>query len=518
MGTGVLQGELLDTTATELIDEYVNFVLGTQFITDSRWFHIEAKATDNLDDVAKILSRRADHLHKIIATETNYNQALPDNEKDTILDGHGLMYIEETEGAMMAKCHTVNNLDLVLLQNLSGDIYYAAWPIRKRGFELIDEFGYNGGLTREDKAYIQDNLEKRFVLLTTYTRNAGAFAEPTPEGLNFEPKFIMRYVAYDTSSDSSFVSMDSRVINIDKSKFFRENVCFPTRNMYFPDNPYGKGIGKRALPKARILNKSNFNMMKLAGLQANPPVVYHPDLGEVPTNGLQEGQVIRFGKEQNPAMQSPKELATVLDIAGDLRPMAEMYLMQKQQLEAFLPTAGAIYSAARQSVPEIHQRLQEQEERLAPLRVNFLKEGPSRHLKLLYAIANRRAKFNSEMFQFPENSNVTIKDITFDAHLLSKFKQGKALRLAQALSVNANFFSLTPSAVDLLDGDKITRLIFKGHDCLDALDTDANVANKRAQRQEQIQQQQQIESQRAESAAGANQIGVVSALKELREQ
>ena len=85
IGKGVLQGELLDTTASDYIAEHVAFVFGTQFVTDARWFSIDAIKANPGDDVGKVLARMGDHLFYLIGNLTNYNQVLPSLEWDVWL-------------------------------------------------------------------------------------------------------------------------------------------------------------------------------------------------------------------------------------------------------------------------------------------------------------------------------------------------------------------------------------------------------------------------------------------------
>ena len=100
-----------------------------------------------------------------------------------------------------------------------------------------------------------------------------------------------------------------------------------------------KVVGKMALPKARILNKAMYNMMKLAGLQANPPVVVHPTVDGFinQDQGLQEGQIITFTKAIDPTIATPKELVTVLNVTGDLSSTLELYSQHRSQLISLLP-------------------------------------------------------------------------------------------------------------------------------------------------------------------------------------
>ena len=156
------------------------------------------------------------------------------------------MFIEEMEDKdMMARCHTVYNRDLVIMQNTDGEVYYAAWPEMRRGFEIMAMFGKEK-FSQEDWLFIQKNSEKLFVLLASYFKNVEPFYTVT-EGSSEEAKnakYILTYHTYNSPTGKAKVGENVRLIDIYEEKFFKEETAFATRDEYMHDDPYGKGRGK----------------------------------------------------------------------------------------------------------------------------------------------------------------------------------------------------------------------------------------------------------------------------------
>ena len=507
--SGLLKGELLDTTGSDLIDEFVSFVLGLQFITDNRWFSIKTNEFDETSDVNRILNARADVLYKEIA-RSNYHSALPSLERDCIVHGHGMFEIEPSE-SYFAKCTTHDNTELALLQDSFGDTEFMAWPTIYPAFQLLNKFP-SLYLNAKYKNMLESEPGKKYSLLTIYYKTPNHL-KVLDEYANI--KYIKAYAVYEGERLASNLDT-STVLDIFETETFEEENHFATRDASVRNTPYGSGIGRKALPKARITNKLMFNLLKLAGLQANPPRVQHQRLTAEGNNigELQEGQVITASSFDVDGAK-PQDLVNLLQVSGDLNSLIVLYQLQQTMLANLLPTASSIYKTARQSISEIQGRLEEQEKRLAPLRVNFLREGPSKHLQYFYKIAEKQGKFNREDLRLPEGVEIKKLDFVVDAFLLSAYKQGKALRAAQALGIVANFLSLMPSGVDKFNIDKIIEVGFDGFNVLDLLDSREATAQKREIQQQRLQQQQLLQQQQAIAATDASNAKILDIVTQL---
>ena len=518
VGSGDLKGELLETTGTDLIDEYVSFVLGLQFNSETRWFTIKDTKTDPVSDINKVLAARSDVLHYCLSS-TNYYSVLSSLERDVIVHGHGALRAASSETSFI-KCYTAEPEDIIALQNSFNEVYMIFWPERLKGFELRDRFNIIKADTKWN-TYTSNHYTQEFILLAVYMPAKAEYydhkitAEKIPEG----SKTMVRYIAF--PADTAVLKnegLDMNMMDLDEVEFFKEEVAWLTRDMYVRGSAYGSGIGKKALPKSRIVNKLMYNLLRLAGLQSNPPRTQHSLISAESGNvgEIKEGQVFTLSHHDLDGLD-PSKAINLLQVTGDLSALLQLYQLQQAQLAALLPTAGSVYKVARQSISEINQRLSEQEKRLAPLRKTFLLEGPQKHLKYFYAEAERQGKFNREDLTL--SRKVNIDDLTFDVDVaqISSFKQGKALRAAQALGLVANFLSLQPSGVDNFNIDRIIDIAFDGYNVLDLLESRENVRRKREIQRQQIEQQQQLAQQQAALASDASNAKVMQAIAQLNQ-
>ena len=515
-GTRGSKGEFLETTGSDLIDEYTQFVLGLQHQTDSLWFSIRDASSEITSDVNRVLSLRAEHLYRLIL-KTNYYASLTELEKHIVLHGHGLLNVYPSEErGVLADFSVEAPTPVVLRESKTHKLYYSAWVESVSYFDLVhrfDSFKLNRNLTEADK-------NATFSLLSVYVEAKEPYVsfsdlEELSIRLGFKPKFVQVYTAWTGASAGLIKKIDRlKFFDIEEREYFRERTAFPTRDLLLSDTSYGKGVGHKALPKSRILNRMMYLFLKTAGLQANPPMVIDEDLkAEMGQKELHEGQV--FVGSSTSLGKPVKDLVHLLNVTGDLNSLFQIYQAQQAQLANLLPTAGSIYKIARQSITEIQQRLEEQEKRLSPLRVNFLREGPEKHLRYLYSLANRKGEFNKEHLKLPDGVKVDSFDFLVDANLLSHFKQGKAVRLARALGAAANFLNLKPAAVDKLNGDKIIETIFDGFKVLGELHSRENTNAIRKKREEELRRQQQEQQLQGVFEAAGNQASLLGSLKNL---
>ncbi len=517
VGLSDQQGELLDTTGTDLIEEYVSYVLGLQFNTANRWFTINHPDLDFENPDAQVYEKRAEKLYKLIG-KTNYYTQCPLLERDALVQGHGIMVMEEDIDNFV-KVYTKDPKHVYLEQSESGDIIGFAYEMNLTVMQLIDKFPE---LQRDEllMGVFSNNYMRTFPLITTVLPNKPPYQ--SMEGKkkeNVNKKYEVRYLLYDSNGltegserssllDPELKDSKTSVYDIEKTEYKNNMNMFPVRDMITRHHPYGEGIGKKALPKSRILNKMKASLLNFASLQANPPRIQTTQLSEevgtVQTidQPLKEGQTFVIPIDFLAGEHRQQPPVQLLQVTGDLSAMFEMYQGEQAQLAALLPVAGQIYKNARQSMGEIEQRVSEQEKRLAPIRANYLREATSAHLKEFYRIAKKRGEFNEEGLQLNNPDLEKNMEFTFDAFLLGTYKQAKAMRAAQALQLVANFLSLKPSGADLIDIDRLVKHTFAGNSVLDMLLTDEEVAAQREQTAQMAEQQRALQEQEVNAKSG----------------
>ena len=505
--SGALHGELLDTTGSDLIEEYVAFVLGLQYTSDVRWFNLKAKGVEATADINKKLTNRADRLLELL-DNSSYYSVMSSLERDVVLHGHGLIQFKGDERDFV-KCSSPEPYGLVISQDSFNKMSGAAWIEQMPSFELLERFP-SLIADRRSKNQLEVDFDKMYNLLVSYMSTDLHYFENRPEE-HKNAKFVKVYTAYPAGMQASkIVDNSSSLMNIDEKDWEVEQTVFPARGAYAKNRAYSEGMGRRALPKSRITNKLMYMLLKLGGQQANPARIQHPAItAEAGNRGeLQEGQVFTLSEELVEGAKM-SDLVTLLQTTGQLEPLMNIYQMVNHQLLNLLPTASSIYKVARQSISEIQQRLSEQNKRLKPLRQTFLNEGPKMHLKYLYNLADKQARFNSEEFKLPENLEVEFK---IDISMLQSFRQDKGLRIAQALGVASNFISLQPSAADLINADKAVEVCFDGYQVADVLETRADVSQKRKAQMQKMEEQRAMQQQQAFASADNANASLINTL------
>lgn len=503
------QGELLDTTGSDLIEEVVAYVLGLHFNVDTRWFRLAHADVSADSDDAKALAKRAEKLYKLIA-KTNYYAHTPILERDIIVHGHGVMVIEEDE-EFFAKCYTKEASSTLLVQNEYGGVKEVYWESYYSYLELLERFPELEEQKFAESKHVTNSDKYR--VITAYYPNKYPYMDkedledPKAKGA----KFVVQEILVNAPSDMEDVikqynsegDVEDVFYDFKRKKYYKEDVIIPSRDEITRLTPYGSGIGKKALPKARILNKLKADMLRTSGLLADPPRYQTPEITEkTGKSRMKEGEVFTgdITSLEGRAGRLPVEL---LNVAGDLQSHLAIYQNEQEQLAAMLPVAGSIYKNARQSINEIQQRTQEQEKRLGPLRALYMREGIAKHVKRFYRLAERKGEFAEEAMKLSEGIDTNKLDFVFDTSLLGGYKQSKAVRAARALGAIANFLTIKPEAADKLDIDFIVELAFAGTDLQDALLPDAVVTQIRQAREQQAQAQQALQENEASARAAS---------------
>ena len=192
-------GELLETTGSDLIDEYTSYVLGLYFNAESRWFTMKHTDFDETSDVNQKLAAQSNVLYQLIS-KTNYYSQSPRSERDNVLHGHTVMVIVP-DLDKFAKCRTLAPRTVYLLQDVYNDVYFSCWEETLKAFELKDRFP-NIMHMSEIKAQIEEDITADYELLTFYTEAKEPFIskEELEAAGQSKAKYIIRYIAIPSNS------------------------------------------------------------------------------------------------------------------------------------------------------------------------------------------------------------------------------------------------------------------------------------------------------------------------------
>ncbi len=494
------KGELLDTTGSDLLHEFVSYALGLFFDQDRRWFTIALQGYEDNFEIKSIMEKRSDILFQCIG-RTNYYAEMPMYDWDCLVHGHALMSIDSSL-EQFAVCRTKNPMGVYLDQNTYGDVQTIFWDESYSYMDVIREFPSfrlklsEMGLTNIEQHF--GEVQASIQIISAYMKVDKNTMPPEFLEKFGNYKYVRRYL-FETSG-LTLKDKSIRVLELDRFEGFKEDVMFPVRDMRTREHAYGEGQGKVVLPKARILNKLSKDMLNLSALKANPPMMMTADLaremgligsskrvryGFSQDTPLKPGSVYIFDREKLEEVggRGPVQL---LDVSGKLDETITLYNTVREQTAELLPVAGQVYKVARQSISEIQQRSEQQSKRLGPLRANYAQEGLSRHLRRFYSLAEKAGKFRD--VQLPEGTEGNLKFV-FDAFLLQTKRISDSLRLSQSLNLVSQFMLAKPSMADWLNGDKIMQSVFESNGVLKFLLDQGAVQQTRQQTQQEAQRQ-----------------------------
>lgn len=521
--SSVEQGELLDTTGSDLLREFVSYTLGLFFDAERRWFTMSMEGYEEDSDVKQILEKQSDVLFKCIG-RTNYYSEAAMHDWDCLVHGHAVMAIDPDDESF-AVCRTKNPLNVFLDQDRRGRVKTVMWTEQYSHMDIIREFP-DFKIKLADVGLNEEQIEQHFGEVYRDIEIITAYMEVdenlmTPEQMEkFKGyKWVRRFLL-----DLSGLKVPEGVRSVEFDKFdgFKEEVIFPVRDVVTREHAYGDGKGKIVLPKARILNALAADMLRLSKLKANPPLMMTADLAREmglinrrssTRHGFVEKQPIRPGSVYIFDVEKLEETrgigpVQILNVDGKLEEIRVIYESVREQTAELLPIAGQVYKVARQSISEIQQRTEQQAKRLGPIRANYVREGLSKHLKRFYSIAKKAGKFRD--LPLPEDRRGNIKFV-FDAFLLQTKRVSDSLRLSQSLNIVSQAMLAKPGMVDWLNGDKIMNGVFEANGVLKYLNSQEAVAqirqNAQAEAQRQAQNQQsQIDASSISAGAKAAEV------------
>lgn len=523
------QGELYDTTGTDLLEEYVTYVLGLFFDHNRTWFSIAHEDFASDDDVTNILQQRAEKLFKLIG-KTNYYQECTQHDWDVLVHGHGLLVINpDTDNFARVRCK--NPINVYLNDDEMGMVKEVYWEEYYTGIELSQKFGeevIESLKTQNVDIDKTSSFSESHRVITCFVPIEYPFFDKEevkkfPRGHKFAQRYFIDV--------QNFSALDDKIpktthVGVDSFESFKEKRVFPVRDAPTRRHPYGKGYGKRLLPRARIQNNLMATLIRMAKLQADPPKLVSPEIAQAAkmyasgTGNKRPGYTL-FPIEAGSTFiadvdaQAGTKPVELFPVAGDISHLFNIFTVQREQYAEMLPVAGSVYKVARQSIDEIQQRTEQQQKRLAPLRANYTQEGLSQHLQFFYELAKKRGHFRD--LPFPEDKKVNEKKIKFifDTFLLQINRLSDSLRMAQTLSTIGNFLAIKPTMADYLNGDRIVKDAFSSNGVFKYLHTDNIVAEIRKQAQQQVQQQQDAQTSALDAQtlkAGADVVNSLGSL------
>lgn len=519
--TGERAREFVDTTAIEVIDEYVTNVFGITYNPNKRWFRIEHTDIDIESDEQKVLDRRAEIVFRQIG-RSNYYTQIDRHERDVAGYGHGL-FIINGDKETFAKCYAKNPFGVIFKSDIYGEVYEKYWVNSYSFDELIEEHPsllQYMDMDKYDEYLNSDSVHPDFSVLTCIVplRKPYITSEKDKEMEKKKFKWMQKFIFRDTSGlfnqDAGKPDKDGYYGELAETEYFKSRNAFPARDKPSRDQPYGLGIYRDILPQARILNNLKAGMIEMANFQARPPAVMTAEVFQKSGGAINPDQIFVRNTSKN-GIEDRQPAVELLQLKGDLASVDAIHKRQQEQLVERLPTSSNIYKVARQSVDEIQQRMQQQEKKIAPLRANYLKEATTRHLRKFYELCEKQGMFNKPELKLPEGTSKSIKiganspKIIFDGFLLQKHRETRATAMYNAIAASNIVAAWSPQSLGMIDGDVCVKTFFAAAGVMDAIKSDQRIADERQDQLDVAERQQNREDGKvaAENARAVGSIG-----------
>lgn len=490
------KGELLDTTGTRLMTEFVANVLGLYFNTEIPYFTIEHPLIDPYSDDGKVLKNRAKTLYRLIS-KSNYYSVCPQHEWDTLVHGHGLMIIEKDKDEF-ARCYTKKPTYVYMVESEEHKVIEMYWLSQLTVAQF--KYKYPEAKLPPEVQHLDQTRNRYIEIINCITPNNEFYTQGLETNKKIRGKNIYRVITgYSLAGIEGEAFLKSKPITsaseLKEPMGVAENRFCPSRDRPSRTNPYGSGMGRRILPLARILNKLTRDALLASGKSANPPRVISSEIKKKlqNTNEIGEGELMEVD-ETGFSIDKREKYVETLDVSSDINGTVTLIQMMQEQIASFLPTTSQTYKVSRQSIQEIQQRLRDQQKRLGPLRSHYLKESTSAHLRRFYDIAKENGYFETEELAFSDPAlDKQTPMFSFDALLLQSHRLTESLQLAQALGQSQNLLAIAPGSSLYIDEEKAIKSAFLGNGVSQFLRTDKEVQEMKEKIAEQERQQQAIQ-------------------------
>lgn len=508
---------LMDVTGISVTRDYIVNVLGLSFFQESRWFRIEHLKIEPTSDDQKNLNLRADKVYRRMK-QSNYYQQIPHLDADVIGYGHGLFYIAKGKKEF-AKCLAFKPLSIVFQTDIYGEPYKVMWEQEYDIVSLIEDFPEIKDLKNEEMFVKQNTDKNKFNVVCSYQelRSELGLTEEEKEKKLLGYKYVIRYVLKDASLFDKTQTKGSLFLE-NSSTYFKSKALFPCRDVI--RDKYGRGIFRDLLPKARILNALAYAELEVVQHQYDPPLLMDADIYEITgKKGVKAGQKF-IKKPKLLTGDTDRRTIEVLGVKGDLGAIHEIHRTHQEEMVSFLPTASSIYKTARQSVEEIHQRMEQEERKLAPMRSNYAKEAANAHVRRFYDLCERNGDFDDLPMSDPKiDASADSKDLIIDGFLLQKYREGEFRRLMQALNASSLLAPIAPHSVQgYLNGDQVMKSIWDALEVFKFLNPDEQVIDARKATVDLAERQQDREDQKTLANSASSAAKVASVLEKANER
>lgn len=479
---------IFDGTAIHAAELMASSLHGMLTNASTPWFALRF-GDDNFetDDMAKewllgVTDVMYQELHR-----SNLHEAIHELYSDLVTFGTAVMFIDKDENDTL-RFSTRHIAECYLAEDEFGRVDTVYREFRMSARAAVRQFGEENVSQRIAKTAERDPYDQvKIVHLVT----------PRTE------RIVERLDAINKPIASIYIDPEDKII-LSESGFDEMPYVVPRFLKASFEHGYGRSPAMTALADTKMLNKMSETVIRAAQLQIHPPLMV-PDDGFIsPVRTIPGG--LNFYRAGTRDRIEPLNI-------GSNNPLGNDMLEQRrtQIRAAFYVDQLILGNAPGMTATEVIQRTEEKMRLLAPAVGRLQAELLSPLIDRVYNILARKKAY-APAPEFMQNNQI---DIEYVSPLAKAQRSGDVQSAMQLFQFLAPLMQIDPSVVDYIDLDGLASHIIKVTNVPATVVRGQNeVAQLRAQRQQQMQQQQQMEQQAMTAEAAGNAAPALRAVED----
>ena len=473
---------ILDSTGMTSLD-LLTGALHSMMTNPSGYFFNMTTGNPDLDANDNVRIWLQDVVRKMHYRLNNSNFQTEVQEYYVDLAGFGTaaMSIEEDNETVL-RFNTRPLKEIFVEENSKGyiDCLYRRYELDVRG--MVDDFGYDNLPEKVRKDYDAGKAKKYEIIHAVYP------ARKVKGEKTYDP--IFRYI-------SQYILVCDKVqLDI---KGFREFPFVVSRWSKIAGEIYGRGLGEKALPECKCVNKMTETTLRGAQKVVDPPLQAPDDGFVLPLITVPAGlNYYRAGSEDR-----------IEPIFNDSRIDFGFQSIQMKQAsirEAFFIDQLKLREGPQMTATEVTERTEQALRFLGPMLGRQQSEFLQPLIDRVYNIMDRRDEFDAPP---AELEGVPLK-VQYSSVMAMAQRLSELQSIQRTMGAIAPFASADPSVLDNIDGDKalhnIAKLLNFPQEILRKKEDVAKMRQQRAQ-QQQEQQEAMLAKERADAAQKAATAG-----------
>ncbi len=459
--------DVLDGTAMTSLELLAGFIHGLLTNPAGYFFGLTTgiPALDEQDSVRLWIQEVVRTLHYYI-NNSNFQTEVQEFYQDLIAFGTGVMSIEDDPDTLF-RFGTRDLKEIYIAENSKGfvDMLYRCYSLDLRG--LVDDFGLEKLPEKLKKEYADGKDTKYEIIHAIYPvpkeQRGGVF------------KYICQYVLVNEKFDLEIEG-------------FKEFPYLVPRWSKASGENYGRGLGEKALPEAKVLNKMTETTLRGAQKVVDPPI-------QLPDDGFILPLVTKPGGVNYYRAGSDDRAQTIFSDSRIDFGFQSIDRKQAQIREAFYVDQLKLREGPQMTAQEVNTRVEQGMRFLSPMLGRQTYEFLQPMIERIYSIATRKGKIPQAP---PELRGKELK-VQYSSILAITQRYSEIQSIRSTMTDVAPFAAADPSVLHNFDGDRAAHVIARinnfPQEILRNKKDLALVRKQLADQQAQALQQEQLKTQ-----------------------